>query len=586
MLKIATVSDFNLGNFAALLRNDGAEPAVAVVETPFGQPFQILADPSHPTWAEAVDCLIVWTQPQRVISSFAQALEHEQVDRAKLFAEVDQFAALVRSCQDRARMILVPTWTLPPWERGSSLLECRPGVGLADLLARMNQRLAEQLEGSPPGSTAQGASQSNVFVLDAQRWLVTAGIRSFSTKAWYLGKIPFSNEIFKQAVKETKAALRAISGATRKLVVVDLDDTLWGGIVGDIGLENLTLGGHDGDGEALVDFQRALKALTRRGIILGVVSKNDETTALTALREHPEMILRPDDFAGWRINWGDKAQNVVDLAAELNLGLQSVVFIDDNPVERARVREMLPEVLVPEWPADKTLYRRALLELNCFDVAALTQEDRNRAAMYVSDRERKHARRTVGSLDDWLASLNVTIEIEFLNEANLTRAAQLLNKTNQMNLTTRRMTEQELLAWSSEPDHRVWTIKVRDKFGDLGLTGLLSVETKAASLSADGAAPSGAARIADFVLSCRVMGRKIEETMVAFAVRHARDEGARVLTATYLPTPKNKPCLEFLRRSGMRESSEGSIFEWNTAEDYPVPHQVTIGSLDHALPGH
>jgi FkbH-like protein len=161
------------------------------------------------------------------------------------------------------------------------------------------------------------------------------------------------------------------------------------------------------------------------------------------------MVLRLDDFAGWRINWSDKAQNLADLVRELNLGLDSVVFIDDHPVERARVREALPEVLVPEWPEDKRLYVQALLGLDCFDKPALTDEDRQRTQMYVQERKRTEARSSVGSMDEWLASLNMVVTVYPLDQGNLARVAQLLNKTNQMNLSTRRLSEPELLAWAS-----------------------------------------------------------------------------------------------------------------------------------------
>ncbi|MEZ4484840.1 MAG: HAD-IIIC family phosphatase [Syntrophotaleaceae bacterium] len=161
-------------------------------------------------------------------------------------------------------------------------------------------------------------------------------------------------------------------------------------------------GGHDPIGEAYVDFQRELKALTARGIVLAIVSKNDEAVALEAIRRHPEMVLKENDFAGWRINWNDKARNVAELVADLNLGLQSTVFIDDNPAERARVKEQLPDVLVPEWPEDRTLYRQRLLELTCFDTPMLGSEDQQRTAMYVAERQRKEARVDVGSLHDWL----------------------------------------------------------------------------------------------------------------------------------------------------------------------------------------
>ena len=217
------------------------------------------------------------------------------------------------------------------------------------------------------------------------------------------------------------------------------------------------------------------------------------------------MILGVDDFAGWRINWNDKAQNIVDLVADLNLGLDSTVFLDDNPVERSRVGEALPEVLVPEWPQNPLLYSSALLSLDCFDTASLGAEDRSRTGMYVAERKRVEQRRGVRSLDDWLKTLDIRVIAEPLSESNLERAVQLLNKTNQMNLSTRRMTRAGYLAWATVDDNQVWTFRVADKFGDSGLSGI-------ASLSLEG----GRARIVDFILSCRVMGRRIEEAMVGW----------------------------------------------------------------------
>jgi FkbH-like protein len=330
------------------------------------------------------------------------------------------------------------------------------------------------------------------------------------------------------------------------------------------------LGGHDPLGEAYVDFQRALKALTRRGIILGVVSKNEETVALNAIRNHPEMVLTLDDFAGWRINWSDKAQNVAELVAELNLGLDSVVFLDDNPVERARVREALPDVLVPELPEDVMLYVKTLAGLGVFDAPAISAEDAERTKMYVTDRQRNAIKTEVGSLDAWLETLGVTVTVRELDLATLPRTAQLLNKTNQMNLSTRRMTDAELMAWTQAADHRLWTVTVSDKFGDLGLTGIVSLEI-------DGTH----GKIADYVLSCRVMGRKVEETMLAVVIDAARSMGLSEVYALYLPTAKNKPTLDFFRRSGWEFDEAANTFRWDMANEYPVPKGI---ALDAAQP--
>jgi FkbH-like protein len=302
-------------------------------------------------------------------------------------------------------------------------------------------------------------------------------------------------------------------------------------------------------------------------VLLAIASKNDEATALEAIRSHPEMVLRLDDFAGWRIDWRDKAQNIADLVASLNLGLDAVVFIDDNPVERARVRGALPEILVPDWPDDKRLYTHALHSLDCFDKPSISDEDRRRSQMYVSERKRSDRRAQIGSLDEWLGTLHQQVTVEPLSRANLGRLVQLLNKTNQMNLSTRRMSEQEFKAWADMEHHRVWAINVADTFGDSGLTGVLSVEV-------DGFG----ARIVDFLLSCRVMGRKIEEAMLHIAVEWARCAQIKEIRLVYSPTARNGPCLDFLQRSGLRSQSE-NVFVWDADLEYPLHPSIRLVQL-------
>jgi FkbH-like protein len=477
------------------------------------------------------------------------------VSDADLLADVDQFATLVAEGLKGYRFGVVPTWTLPPWQRGHGLLDARGG-GATRALHLVNSRLMERL------STAH-----NVFVMSASRWVDAAGKGAHSPKLWYMGKVPFTPAVFKEAALDIKAATLGLGGMARKLCVVDLDDTLWGGIVGDVGYENLRLGGHDSAGEAFVDFQRALKNLKRRGILLAIVSKNEESVALEAIRKHPQMILREEDFVGHRINWRDKASNIADLTASLRLGLQSVVFIDDNPFERARVRETLSEVFVPEWPEDKLLYPSALLSLRCFDAPALSAEDAARTEMYAVEKQREDLRTNVGSVEAWLKSLEIRVKVEPLGRTNLARTAQLLNKTNQMNLSTRRLTEAELEEWAKQEGRWLRAISVSDRLGDSGLTGIVSVES-------DGKT----AKIVDFVLSCRVMGRKIEEAMVHLAVEEARRSSLPRVVATLLPTSKNKPCLGFLEGSGLKRE-DGDRFAWDATERYPLPNVISVELL-------
>ncbi len=366
------------------------------------------------------------------------------------------------------------------------------------------------------------------------------------------------------AADDIAAAVEGLAGRARRVVILDLDDVLWGGIVGEVGPLGVRIGGHDLVGEAFADFQHALKGLSRRGILLAIASKNDEAVALEAIDRHPEMLLRRDDFAAWRINWTDKATNVAAVLADLNLGAESAVFIDDQPIERERVRSAVPGILVPEWPTDPCDFREALGLLRCFDAPAVTSEDRARSGMAAAERSRRIAAAAAANVDEWLRSLDVRIDVEPLDERNLERAAQLLNKTNQMNLSTRRMTAADLAAWVSAPGHVVLTFRVADRFGDSGLTGLVGLRCV-----------GGEAQLVDFLLSCRVMGRRVEDAMLSVAVAQARRRGASVLRAELIPTPRNGPCLDFFRRSRFAPT-DANGFSWNTAEPYAGPDAVRI----------
>jgi FkbH-like protein len=554
------ISDFNIENLSAYLKRQKNLPAIDSVSISYGQVFQTLLDGKACGWSDDPDFVVVWTRPEGVLRAFQDLLSCSRVSDQDLDSEVEAYAAALRKASTRTRALFIPTWVIPPFHQTQGLLDLAPGGGVARALMRINMRLLESIAGVPA-----------IYPLWAEKWIQLAGPAAFNYRLWYLGKIPFSNDVFKAAARDMKAALRGLNGQAKKIVILDLDDILWGGVVGDTGWEGLTLGGHDSAGEALVDFQRELRALSQRGILLAIVSKNEESIATEAIIKHPEMVLKLDDFAGWRINWGDKAENVVNLMAELNLGLDSAVFIDDSPVERARVREALPELLVPEWPLDKRLYPQALLFLDCFDSPSVTEEDRQRSSMSAVDRRRKESKIQIADLGEWLVTLETIVRVEELNQVNLSRAAQLLNKTNQMNLATRRMSEAEFEVWAKEKMRKAWTFRVSDKFGDSGLTGILTMEV-------DGSR----ARIVDFVLSCRVMGRKIEEAMLHVAIKWARLAGVYEVHANYRETPKNKPCYDFFARSGLT-CRDGRTFLWDAARPYALDSAIRLVCDDSVM---
>jgi len=546
--RVYFIADFNIEMLARLVAHT-VVPGAEVATAPFGQVMPALAGaPPGPDWT-----VVVWTQPASVVDAFHRALAFEPVVVDQALAETRAYAEAIVRFAAGARAVFVPAWVRPPWQRGYGMLDFRPGTGIGHLLAQMNLALAEALRDHP-----------SIFVLDAQRWMAAVGPRGWSQKLWYAAKSPFAPALLEEAARDIGAALAGLDGVARRLVIVDLDNVLWGGVVGETGWQGLNLGGHDHVGEAFADFQHALKGLTRRGVQLAIASRNDESTALEAIDRHPEMQLRRDDFAGWRINWGDKAQNILELLADLRLGPESAVFIDDSAVERARVETAIPEVAVPDWPADPARFSETLLSLRVFDSPFLTAEDRARTRMYAAERTRRVDPAAAGNLEEWLESLDIRVTVEPLSDSNVDRTVQLFNKTNQMNLATRRLSKTELQAWASDPDHLLLTLRVADRFGDSGVTGI-------AGISIEGAR----ARLVDFILSCRVIGRGIEDAMLHVAIAQARARGATEIVAELRPTPRNGPCLDFLRRSELRGISD-TVFVWDAADAYPRPRWCTL----------
>lgn len=542
------LSDFTIDELALMIKNDPSRPKIHVKSAGFKPVLTTLLDGESELFKE-IQFTVLWTRPES-IPPFKRILENENPPLDIILKEVDTLAeAILNRCKN-LRYAFVMAWTLSPTIRGRGLLDLKSG-GVHHTLLQMNLRMAQRLQDA-----------SNCYILNTPSWIAEIGAEAFSHKSWYMGKIPFHPRVFERAVREIKASIRTILGLSRKVIVVDLDDTLWGGIVGDVGWEALRLGGNDPVGEAFQDFQRGLKAMTWKGILLAIASKNEETVALEAIAKHPEMILKSEDFAVFRINWEDKAVNIVQIADTLNVGLDSVVFIDDSAAERDRVREALPDVYVPDWPVDKTRYPSALLQLDCFDTLSTTREDDARTEMMAAEKKRQSSREKIPSLDEWLKSLEIKIECQTLNEMNLERAVQLFNKTNQMNLSTRRLTKDELLVWSKESSHRFWTLRITDRFGEYGLTGLLGIKIE-----------DKKAILVDFILSCRVFGRQVEQAMFAFLVRWAKENGIAEIKALYLPTKKNQPTLRFLQSFRLTEKEE-NLFLWKTGDSVDIPEFI------------
>jgi FkbH-like protein len=344
-----------------------------------------------------------------------------------------------------------------------------------------------------------------------------------------------------------------LEGKNKKLIILDLDNTLWGGILGDLGWKKINVGGHNIHGEAFKDFQIKLLSLKNLGVQLALCSKNDEETVLNAIEKNPNMVLKKKDFASWRINWDDKAKNVKEIISELNLTNDSTVFIDDNIAERERVKVGIRGIFVPDWPEDPCRYVEKIQNLGCFNLQHITYEDKNRTKFYKDEKTRKKTKEKFISYDKWLASLKTRVHFEKGNDKNKKRILQLINKTNQMNLSTRRISELELNKLIKNKNYRLLSCKVSDKFGEMGLVGVVSFKLFSNKIV-----------VIDFILSCRAFGRSIEKSMLLKIIQVFKKKKINKIIFKYLKTKKNKPCLNFLKTNLEKEKNNTFIYKRNT----------------------
>ena len=359
-------------------------------------------------------------------------------------------------------------------------------------------------------------------------------------------------------------------GMAKKVIVLDLDNTLWGGVVGEAGLAGLRLG-EDGIGRAFQDFQRELLKLHDAGVLLAVASKNNPEDALEVFDRHAGMVLKRDHLAAMRINWQDKVTSVRELARELNLGIDSFVFLDDNPVEREWMQQGAPEIAVPELPDDPAHRPAFLRQLPLFARIDITDADVLRADSYAAQRHRRELESAVSSFDDFLASLEQELVVEALHQGSVGRAAQMCQRTNQFNLTTRRYTAADLQAMLSEEGVEMYTASVKDRFGDSGITGFGVLRFR-----------GDTAEIDTFLLSCRVLGRRIEDAFLAVLVERAREKGACSVTGRYVPTAKNVQGATFYPDRGFEPGSTGEFELALDRSSLSIPEFIKVEVPAHA----
>ena len=434
------------------------------------------------------------------------------------------------------------------------IYETKTEYGLQEMINDLNIQLANYIKKEP-----------SVFLYDFNGFVSNFGENNvFNFKQFHFGDIKIALDFIPYFSHELMSYIKPILGINRKCIVLDLDNTLWGGIVGEEGFNGIKLDSTP-PGNAFLEFQQNLLALNKRGIILAINSKNNHDDGFQVIRDHPNMILREENFACLKINWEDKVSNMIEIANELNIGLDSMIFFDDDPVNREYMKKSLPEVLTIDIPNDPSEYSRILHSINDLNVLKITGEDENRSKMYAQERKRTDLKKSSIGINEFLNQLDIKIQIKKADDFTIPRISQLTLKTNQFNLTTKRYQEEDIRDFTKSKDMIVECVHAADKFGDSGITGVWIIKKSSKEEW----------YLDTFLLSCRIIGREIEKGILGYVIEKAKLEGIKKIKAQYIPTKKNKPCENFLSDCGFEIQDDYYIY--NIGNDViKTPIHLTI----------
>jgi len=546
-LRVALLSSFSIEFIHDSLIGQGFlnELRIEIYQPGFAQYRQEILDPSSGLYAGRPDIVILALEGKHLFPfAYRDYGQHmgsgldgllEQAER-----ELDGLLTAFRRHSDAT--LLVHSFAAPAW-RQLGILDGHIGLGQAQVVQALNDALYRAAK-----------ARRGVHVVDYSGLVSRVGADQwYDDRMDHYAQAPIAQAALPILAAEYMKFARALVGKSRKCVVVDLDNTLWGGVVGESGPHGIALG-PEYPGSAFVAFQRVLLDLSRRGILLAVASKNNEADAQEAFATNPHMILKPEHFAHTEIHWGPKDRSLEAIARRLNIGMEHLVFVDDSPLECELVRSACPMVTVIQLPKQPERYVRALLEEGLFDALSYSEEDSRRLELY---RQREQAEEMLsrgGSLDEVLRTLGTEVAVSPVNDQSLARAAQLTQKTNQFNTTTRRYTEADVSHRAGDAGWLAATVRVRDRFGDHGIVGVMLARQVEDALDVD-----------SFLLSCRVIGRKVETVMLAALCDEATARGLRYLRGELIVTKKNEPARDLYPRHGFQrvsgDDASGGVWE-------------------------
>jgi FkbH-like protein len=557
-LKIALLADVSTQHLVPMLRVLFASHGMdaEIYEAGYDTVQLETLDPASGLYAFGPQAVVILQSVIKLRSRFYKAYTNRA---AFMRSEADAMEATWGAIRSRSQAAILQSTFVLSYERPSGNYGRLAGDDFSSLVSELNREIC-----------LRARQHASVLINDIDYLAGWVGRgRFFDEKLWGLAKSLCALEFLPDVAQNIVDITLASAGRAVKCVVLDLDNTLWGGVVGDDGVDGLALGELDETG-AFSSFQNYLRELASRGIILAVCSKNDESIARNAFQNHPGMILKEEHIAMFVANWEDKATNIRRIRETLNIGFDTMVFLDDNPFERNLVRQLIPEIIVPELPEDPSLYVRAVSELNLFETATRSALDAGRNALYRDQQKREEESQKFGTLEDYLKSLNTTACCQRFAPSNLGRIAQLIQRSNQFNLTTRRYSEADCQAiMEDQAQYFAFTISVQDRFGDFGLINVIVLRMRPQERELE---------IDTFLMSCRVLQRGVEQLAMNRIFDFARRGNFGIVTGQYIPTAKNMMVKSFFDQFGFHRAAtlENGTTRYSLAPQEYQPRKVFI----------
>ena len=555
-LKVAILSSFTLNGLDETLHVKCSELRIRYQSflAGYNQYNQELLEPDSNYYKFSPDITFLILDIRNFLGkSFYNSSNISAQDRKSLVEEkISQLENLIKIFENNSNSKLIITNFNIPFYSPNGILELKSEFGFHEMIEEINNSLRNISK-----------THNSIYIYDFVRFVSKFGEKNiFDYRHFHLGDIQIGFNFIPSLADELMSYLKPMCSVNKKCIVLDLDNTLWGGIVGEDGFDGIELG-HTPNGKAFVEFQEELLSLWNQGIILAINSKNNFNDAMKVIKEHPNMILRENNFASMQINWNDKAENIKNIADEVNIDLSSMVFLDDDKLNQERIKHEFPEILTLELPNDPSEFVPILKDLNDFNVLQKTIEDKKRGEMYSQQRERRNLERKISNLDEFLKELDIKVKIKKTNDFLIPRISQLTLKTNQFNLTTRRYQEEEIRNLSNDTNYSVGCAQVLDKFGDNGITGVYIVKKNQKFWLID-----------TFLLSCRIMGRGVEDAIMSQILKDAKIDGVEEIKAEFIPSQKNKPAENFLADFGFIKQDELWVYKLNN--DIKLPNHLKV----------